>query len=564
MTLPTLDIPSQDLSRRARPPMRVKKLREWLHNLPTAYTRKTVHLFNQQLEQLNQTVSPPEDRLQLLDTLRPVARQLLVTLARHLKQASIPLSQKNLQTYNDLHALLGGMAAGYKIVVSELAASKPEKEHPRLLLREAIYHSIQYLGRRLLTCYMVYATEPEQVWRELHQLYRYAESQGFQDQPVDDPVPDYSLPVGYTIDLVYKRSLLLSLAEPYHLMAGEADDIHYLVSAWTPCCHLLPLPGDSLAGEFALDFESDQPPRFISEEIQWQPRDGRLIEIGEVKQRLDAHLQRILKTAMHNLEEDRHSMVLRYQRDMLLRLSDAWEGALKRQATRHSHSATIRMAMGLNAAHHYINQRNAFTPEMDEFVIKYRDEVDITSEVMATAYDTAMQKDSYHTHDYSANPWWQRNASAHGAALACTLESGCSNVKVGEIVAWCNSDRCLHWQPAVVRWLRTRPAEGMELGVMSIANSAVAVAVKGLQGTGEGTDYFRGLLIPKQVSVQQRRSLIVPASVFDIDSVLSVNMKRRLFYVRLKKLLLSTHSFNQFEFEVMERPPVDPATLYIT
>jgi hypothetical protein len=103
----------------------------------------------------------------------------------------------------------------------------------------------------------------------------------------------------------------------------------------------------------------------------------------------------------------------------------------------------------------------------------------------------------------------------------------------------------------------------MELGIMNIANSAVPIAAKGLRGTGEGTDYFRGLLIPKQISVHQRRSLIVPSSVFDIDSVLSINMKRRLFYVRLRKLLLSTHSFNQFEFEVMDQPPIDPATLYI-
>ena len=195
MTLPALDIPSQDLSRQGRTPMRVKKLREWLHTLPTGNTRKTVQLFVRQLEQLNQTVFPADDRMQLMDTLRPAARPLLVTLARHLKQASIPLSRKNLETYASLHALLEGMAAGYKIVVSELALVDQNKEHLRLLLREAIYHSIQYLGRRLLTCYTVYAVGPENVWFELHQLYRYAESQGFHYQPVDDPVPDYSLPI---------------------------------------------------------------------------------------------------------------------------------------------------------------------------------------------------------------------------------------------------------------------------------------------------------------------------------------------------------------------------------
>ncbi|MGD8407633.1 MAG: hypothetical protein PVF21_03345, partial [Thiohalophilus sp.] len=94
MTLPALDIPTQDLSRRSQALLKVKKLREWLHNLPTANTRKTVHLFVQQLEQLNHTPCSPIDRIELLDTLRPVARQLMVTLARHLKQASIPLSRK--------------------------------------------------------------------------------------------------------------------------------------------------------------------------------------------------------------------------------------------------------------------------------------------------------------------------------------------------------------------------------------------------------------------------------------------------------------------------------------
>jgi len=566
VTLPTLNIPTQDLSRRAKPYLRVKDIKEWIHNLPTANTRKAVHLFIELLEKLNHANYAFNDRIQLLDTLRPVARQLLVTLARHLKQAAIPLSQKNLETFQNIHDILESMAAGYKIVVSELALAKPGKEHEELLLREAIYNSIQYLGRRLLTSYMVYANEPENVWHELHQLYRYAEERGMQNEPVDDPVPDYSLPGSYTIDLVYKRCLLLSLSEPYHLMQGETDDIYYLVSAWTQVCQLYPLENHDLIGEFALDFESDQPPRFVSEEIHWQPTDGRIIDITAVKQRLESHLQRILKASMHSLEEDQHSMVLRYQRDMLLRLSDAWRGALRRKSQRETVGAKIRMAMGLNAAHHHINQRNEFTPEMDEFVIKYRDEEDLTPEVMATAFDTAMQKDRYHlSKDYDINPWWQQNASPNGSALACTPESGCSNVKVGEVIAYYNSGsgQSRHWNVGVIRWVKTRPGQSMELGIMNIANSAVPIAVKSLRGAGEGTGYFRGLLIPKQVSLHQRRSIIVPASVYDIDSIASVNMKRRLFYIKLTRLLLSTQSFNQFEFEVMDGPPIDPAGIFI-
>ncbi len=565
MTLPVLNIPSQHLSHRPRPYLRVKKLKEWIENLPTANTPRTVSLFIEQLDNLNQANYSCADRIQLMDTLRPVARQLLVALAHQLKQAAIPLNRNNLETYENIQAILERMAAGYKIVVSELAPAKPGKEYEELLLCEAIYNSIQYLGRRLLTAYMVYAKEPEYIWRELHQLYRFAEQRGIHAHPVDDPVPDYNLPIDYTIDLVYKRCLLLSLAEPYHLMQGETDDIYYLVSAWTGVCNLSPMDDHNLIGEFALDLESDQPPRFVSEEIEWRPQDGRIIDISAVKQRLESRLQRILKNGMHELEEDHHSMVRRYQRDMLLRLADAWRGALRRQAPRRTTAARIRMAVGLNASHHYINQRNEFTPAMDEFVIKFRDKEDISPEIMATAFDAAMQKDRYHaSKEYDTNPWWQQNASLTGTALACTPESGCANVKVGEVIACCDSDgeQCLHWKVGVIRWIKTRPAEGMELGIMNFANSAIGVAAKGLRGSGEGTGYFRSLLIPKQVSLHQRRSIIVPASIFDIGSVLSINIKRRLFYIRLNRLLLSTQSFNQFEFEVMDKAPVDPSTLF--
>ena len=62
-------------------------------------------------------------------------------------------------------------------------------------------------------------------------------------------------------------------------------------------------------------------------------------------------------------------------------------------------------------------------------------------------------------------------------------------------------------------------------------------------------------MIPRQVSLKQSRCLIVPALMFDINTVIAVNMKQRMFYVRLTNMLLATRDFAQFEFEIMERPP---------
>ena len=115
----------------------------------------------------------------------------------------------------------------------------------------------------------------------------------------------------------------------------------------------------------------------------------------------------------------------------------------------------------------------------------------------------------------------------------------------------------------MVRWLRADPDDGIDLGIMNMASSAIPIAVKGLKGAGYGTDYFRGLLIPKQVSQQQTRSVLVPAAIYDVHSELAVNMKQRLFYIRLKSLLRSTNEFCQFTFDVLDAPPLSDAEIFI-
>ena len=130
-------------------------------------------------------------------------------------------------------------------------------------------------------------------------------------------------------------------------------------------------------------------------------------------------------------------------------------------------------------------------------------------------------------------------------------------VKVGEVVSYLFESRTgLRWQIGIIRWLHIDEQQKIDMGIMNLANSAVAIAVKAIDGLGKGTDYFRSLLIPKQVSIKQLRSVIVPAMLYDVGSVLSVNMKTKLFYIRLSRLIISSSNVAMFEFDILERPPV--------
>jgi len=561
--LPILNLPMQ-AARRPQPYMRVKRLKRWMNALPTADCQRTAVQFIQQLDSLNNDSYPPQDRACLMDSLRPLAQQLINTLSQQVRKADIPLSTRALERHQLLQDILAAMATGYKLVVNALAFSTPHREHDDMLLREALYFSSQYLARQLLEAYLVYMPKPKNCWLELHQLFQYATDTAMATLPVDDPYPDISIPIANTVSLIYKRIVLLALAEPYHLMKNEAREFYYLLSAWTHRCELLPSAEMPCEGEFSLDATADKPPRFVSSEIEWSTNRGYILDISKVQKRLDVQLQRILRSNLLELEDADHSLMQqRRQRDMLLRLADAWQGVLRRIDERHTSKDSIELATGLNAGHHYISLGRTFSPELDELKIKSGEEIEPT--IFAAAYRSALQKDRCHRHQaYETNPWWQRNFSRNGAALHCSLDCPRLRTAVGEVVTYCDPEkRPVRWRIGVVRWLQANPENQLNMGIMNIADSAVPVASKALAGCGEGTDYFRSLLIPKQVSLQQRRCLIVPANVYDINSVLTINMQHRIFYVKLNKLLLSTQTFSQFEFEIVEKPATSSDDIFM-
>ena len=167
-----------------------------------------------------------------------------------------------------------------------------------------------------------------------------------------------------------------------------------------------------------------------------------------------------------------------------------------------------------------------------------------------------MKKDKRHIHgNYNQEDWQQSNLSQMGIALRCYDGHHDLSVKVGEIVSYRYDGKLKgRWQTGVVRWIKSDNRKVLDIGIMDIAKSAVPVAVKAMNGIGTGTDYFRALLIPFQVSLKQTRSVILPANIYDINTVLVVNLGKRMFHIRLTRLLLFTTAINQYEFDILEVP----------
>ncbi len=561
MSLPVLSIPTQDVSQRPKPYLRPKILLRWVQALPMADTNAVSHLLIEKLHVINSSRYPVNERMALMAVIYPSVQQLVDALGKKYHAAQIPLGRKE-RFFSDIcRRLLFDMAAGYKIIVSELVIKKKHKLAENILLHEATYFSMIFLSWNLLESYSVYDPVDEGVWHDLHQLYRYAEANSFHEIQIDDPHPVMGLPLAATVDFAYKRILLLAVAEPYQLMQGEAYEIFRLVSFWTKDCDLLVNVQLAGEGEYAVDMSADLPPRFITHDLYSQEISGRVIDIERIKQKLELLIQNILRG---NFEDDllQDAGVLeRKQRDALLRLSDTWQGNTERSEPRKPSADDVRITTGLNSCHHFISLRAKFTPEMDELKIHSNKDAPALTEsegksFFATRYQEALKKDKRHIHaNYSQEDWQQSNLSQMGIALRCTNGHHDISVKVGEIVSYRYDGKLKgRWQTGVVRWIKSDTRKVLDIGIMDIAKSAVPVAVKAMSGVGTGTDYFRALLIPFQVSLKQTRSIILPANIYDINSVLVVNLGKRMFHVRLTRLLLFTTAINQYEFDILEAP----------
>ena len=173
-----LDVPKQTPNHGVVAFLNPSRLRAWLETLPSGNPIKTAQELVKTLSQVNRAEVPVIQRYNLLDQCRPLITDILDTLHKQYIAAAVPLEEKHRLTAELAHALLTETVYGYKAVI--LATSKtPTAEATRNMLVASAVYAVHHLARLLVDIYGIYAPEPKTLWLELHQIYRYAEKQGF-------------------------------------------------------------------------------------------------------------------------------------------------------------------------------------------------------------------------------------------------------------------------------------------------------------------------------------------------------------------------------------------------
>jgi hypothetical protein len=534
----------------------------WVEALPIVNVGETARLLYEALCDLNQQELPPAHRFKALELLRPRVFYVLEALKKHIIGQPFPLGDKAGKVSRLARELLREMGDGYKLLVMEDVAGSTKRDSRTLTI--TLHRAMQCLAQLLLKAYQTYAPHPEGVWSDIHQLYRYSETQGLHQTLVQVVAPEGTLPS--SIETLYKQVLLLALACPYRMRHGEAEQVQALLERCAEHSRLtsMTLPGQH-AGLFMSHLASDEPPIYRSLR-QGNENDVlcRALDTAELADDVRAAI-----TALHEGQAVPLPMEHTLRRLML-----AWGVMPKRRFSRSQQSARVSVAMGLAATHHFVSGEEAFNTaagNLGAFQGKPRFQPEAVSSERGRTPDvweleptpmntsTPLQTPARHRVEiptgleddteagFQPHDWRMINVSAGGYCLLWDRMEN-SRAQVGELlgIQEIEDPDSFHWRLGVVRWMKS--ATDLELGVQMLSPGAVAVGARPYPAISQDPQFSRALLLPEIRVLEQPATLLLTSPPFRTGGIAIINSHGREVKVKLHKLVENTGSFAQFQF----------------
>ncbi|HET7832570.1 MAG TPA: hypothetical protein VFK88_06355, partial [Gallionella sp.] len=189
---------------------------QWLSQLQLTNLQLAHSLLYTQLTQLNRCELPGLERLNILEQLRETIGFVQDDYAKKLVAKPLPLNESELMIFVALVQLWHALVTGYQRCLQAYLNGNPElREHAALLCHRCLLYTGLEIFEHLRTGYEFEAG----LWRQLHELYAFAEEQAFQLVEVNDPL-DTIRPQS-SCCAIYVKTLLACYARPAELSRSQ-------------------------------------------------------------------------------------------------------------------------------------------------------------------------------------------------------------------------------------------------------------------------------------------------------------------------------------------------------
>lgn len=524
MTL-KLSVPAIDPSNSSPPETRPRNVQAWVDALPMTQVFEATRTITRSLAELNRIRLSDEDRLRLMEIIYPSIVVLLEELAHDFAGAALPLPAKAREAAALAREMLVETSYAYKLAILDKSA-KGGLFSAKRSSAVPVGRAISALSDILTTSYRSYNPTPAGVWFEIHQLYRYASQEGLLDTPPDEKSD--------SPHLVYKKALLLALADPYHLVHDAQDSVQRVIHDNAPGLLLQNYAHEaSSQGLFSVNTLSDMPPRPVA--LQQAERDRThdlVLQTQDLVQRIDRLASQAENTVRSGAARPKDSGHLR-------RLSQLWSAPPKRIFRRSATQASVQICFGMKSTHYFVGAdskvREAAMPANEESLLS-------TMKMAALQLSSSWETFTFSECDLI-------NQSAGGLKLRRDATHA-QELSVGEIVGVRQSSfggQSLGVSVGSVRWVQSDDEEeSMEFGVQMLAPKASAVSLVSLSDANAKMQ--PALLLPAIPALQQAESLVAAPGTYAEGSPFDIRESGKTRRVRATKLVQQTLRFELFEF----------------
>lgn len=544
----------------------VRDLKLWIQDLPKANIGETARLLYQALTELNNFKTSAENRVQLLDLLRPEVIFINSQLEKHFLNNSIILDERPKKVANLCQALQNHLTIGYKLVIADSLQQRS------LVLALALQRTMHSMFVSLVRTYQLYHPAPPLFWLELHQVYWLARQNNLHTQPIRETL--LTNIAEQSIEAAYSCALLISCSRSNQMRQSDIATLAQALPSW---CHLSALQNAALPSSlFVVDLNSDAPPRY-KELIAKDHSPTRLgFNTQALAEALIAYQQAPDTLTGKNLIRVPKNM----SSTLIAQLCSAWGNIAKRDFQRTTSQGALQLCLGMSAVHYYLAGQESFeknlklqTASMVEYNTDNR-----TPDIWNQASDAKLvvEQDPLQTDliEYEVTPVSMAvinyedldtsealyptysltivNHSPGGYCLAWNDDVP-SHLQAGEIIAL-REAMAKSWTTAVVRWIRQAGTASTQMGIELMTPNAQPCGLQLLRSGDLPSHFLRALLVPEIPALSRPTSVIVPRIPFQEDNKVIINQHGKELKAVLTKRVMYTGSISQFEFRLLAAP----------
>jgi hypothetical protein len=546
-----------------------KDLKRWIARLPKANLGETARQLYQALTELNLLLTPSENRMQLLELLRPEVQFVCKHLERHFLNQAVVLDERPRKVANLCQALQNHLAVGYKLII-ERVTSRPGKDRTQLLTT-ALQRAVQCLNGPLIRANQLYCPVQDGLWIELHKFYQLACQHQVQNIPVSDEQALHTRAL--TVEQTYVIALLMGCSRCNQMRQLNIGRLADVLDAWSPFVRLQPAADDTSL--YAISARQDKPPHYKS----LFPEDQYHSLIGLNTQALAAMITRYLETPMDQRGQSPLLVPQGFTLDLLEHLASAWGDVAERTFQRTPGQGTLSVCIGMSALHYHLGGERSFSDMLQVPAVKaaqfalhsaneksddpwsnaFDTQRGSTSEVLLPYEEIEYQRPAGESGDAGSNaqqtfPTFELNLINHspsGYCLAWPKEVP-AQLQAGELIG-VQDNSGQGWSVAVVRWVRQVRSGGTQMGIELVAPFAQPCGLQ-LVREEQNSPYMRALLLPEIRAIKQPATLLAPRLPFKVGNNVMINIAGNERRGLLGHQRTSSGSYNQFEYETFEVP----------